>query len=228
MIKLSDYTSARVSLGITGNSLPTRPLLEFRLAHARARDAVHVPLDSSSLLAEMRNARVLHSNAKDRDEYLRRPDKGRRLNAESVETVKGSESSSVAVVVADGLSALAVHRHAVALLEKLSLDAYPVWIVQQGRVAIGDHIGSLLGAELSIVLIGERPGLSTPDSLGVYLTWNPDLARTDAERNCISNIHEQGLSYEVAAHKLLFLMSEIRRRKLSGVPLKETAAQLLG
>jgi ethanolamine ammonia-lyase small subunit len=228
LIKLSDYTSARVSLGITGNSLPTRPLLEFRLAHARARDAVHVPLDSSSLLAEMRNARVLHSNAKDRDEYLRRPDKGRRLNAESVETVKGSESSSVAVVVADGLSALAVHRHAVALLEKLSLDAYPVWIVQQGRVAIGDHIGSLLGAELSIVLIGERPGLSTPDSLGVYLTWNPDLARTDAERNCISNIHEQGLSYEVAAHKLLFLMSEIRRRKLSGVPLKETAAQLLG
>lgn len=215
-------------MGITGNSLPTRPLLEFRLAHARARDAVHVPLDSSSLLAEMRNARVLHSNAKDRDEYLRRPDKGRRLNAESVETVKGSESSSVAVVVADGLSALAVHRHAVALLEKLSLDAYPVWIVQQGRVAIGDHIGSLLGAELSIVLIGERPGLSTPDSLGVYLTWNPDLARTDAERNCISNIHEQGLSYEVAAHKLLFLMSEIRRRKLSGVPLKETAAQLLG
>jgi ethanolamine ammonia-lyase small subunit len=214
-------------LGITGDSLPTQPMLEFRLAHARARDAVHVPLDTSSLLMEMRNARLLHSNAKDRDEYLRRPDKGRRLNAESVEIVKCSESCSVAVVVADGLSALAVHRHAVALLGKLSLDAYPIWIVQQGRVAIGDHIGSLLGAELSIVLIGERPGLSTPDSLGVYLTWNPGLARTDAERNCISNIHEQGLSYEAAAHKLLFLMREIQRRKLSGVPLKETAAQLL-
>jgi ethanolamine ammonia-lyase small subunit len=214
-------------LGITGDSLPTQPLLEFRLAHARARDAVHVPLDTPSLLLEMGNARLLHSNVKDRDEYLRRPDKGRRLNSESVEIVKRSESCSVAVVVADGLSALAVHRHAAALLEKLSLDAYPVWIVQQGRVAIGDHIGSLLSAELSIVLIGERPGLSTPDSLGVYLTWNPGLARTDAERNCISNIHEQGLSYEVAAHKLLFLMGEIRRRKLSGVPLKETAAQLL-
>jgi ethanolamine ammonia-lyase small subunit len=227
LIKLSDYTSARVSLGVTGVSLPTQPLLEFRLAHARARDAVHVPLDTPSILLEMRNARLLHSNAKDRDEYLRRPDKGRRLNAESVETVKGSESCSVAVVVADGLSALAVHRHAVALLEKLSLDAHPVWIVQQGRVAIGDHIGSLLDAELSIVLIGERPGLSTPDSLGVYLTWNPRLERTDAERNCISNIHEQGLSYEVAAHKLLFLMGEIQRRKLSGVLLKETAAQLL-
>jgi ethanolamine ammonia-lyase small subunit len=227
LIKLSDYTSARVSLGITGDSLPTQPLLEFRLAHARARDAVHVPLDTPSLLLEMGNARLLHSNVKDRDEYLRRPDKGRRLNSESVEIVKRSESCSVAVVVADGLSALAVHRHAAALLEKLSLDAYPVWIVQQGRVAIGDHIGSLLGAELSIVLIGERPGLSTPDSLGVYLTWNPGLARTDAERNCISNIHEQGLSYEAAAHKLLFLMGEIKRRKLSGVPLKETAAQLL-
>jgi ethanolamine ammonia-lyase small subunit len=228
LIKLSDYTSARVSLGVTGDSLPTQPMLEFRLAHARARDAVHIPLDTPSLLMEMRNARLLHSNAKDRDEYLRRPDKGRRLNSESVEIVKRSESCSVAVVVADGLSALAVHRHAVALLEKLRLDAYPIWLVQQGRVAIGDHIGSLLGAELSIVLIGERPGLSTPDSLGVYLTWNPGLARTDAERNCISNIHEQGLSYEAAAHKLLFLMGEIRRRKLSGVPLKETAAQLLG
>jgi ethanolamine ammonia-lyase small subunit len=227
LIKLSDYTSARVSLGVTGDSLPTQPMLEFRLAHARARDAVHVPLDTPSLLLEMKNARLLHSNAKDRDEYLRRPDKGRRLNSESVEIVKRSESCSVAVVVADGLSALALHRHAVALLEKLSLDAYPIWIVQQGRVAIGDHIGSLLDAELSIVLIGERPGLSTPDSLGVYLTWNPGLERTDAERNCISNIHEQGLSYEAAAHKLLFLMGEIRRRKLSGVPLKETAAQLL-
>jgi ethanolamine ammonia-lyase small subunit len=170
----------------------------------------------------------LHSSAKDREEYLRRPDKGRKLNsASAAEVAEFSGTCPIAVVVADGLSALAVHRHAVALLERLSLDAYPIWIVQQGRVAIGDHVGSLLGAELSIVLIGERPGLSTPDSLGVYLTWNPDLARTDAERNCVSNIHEQGLSYELAAHKLVFLMSEIQRRKLSGVPLKETAAQML-
>ncbi len=233
MHKLSDYTPARVSLGLAGDSLPTQPLLEFRLAHARARDAVHFPLDSSSLLLEMaeRNwkGHILHSEAKDRDDYLRRPDRGRRLNAESMAKVAGFAGlRQVAVVVADGLSALAVHRHALALLEKLSLEAYPIWIVEQGRVAVGDHIGWLLGAELSIVLIGERPGLSTPDSLGVYLTWNPDLARTDAERNCVSNIHERGLPYDLAAHKLLFLLSEMRRRKLSGVPLKEMAGRLRG
>lgn len=207
--------------------MPTQALLDFRLAHARARDAVHFPLDCSSLLAELKDAQVLHSNAKDRVEYLRRPDKGRRLNSESAEIVQRSQKCSLAVVVADGLSALAVHRHAAALLQKLNLDAYPILIVQQGRVAIGDHIGSLLCADLSIVLIGERPGLSTPDSLGVYLTWKPGLTRTDAERNCVSNIHEQGLSYEAAAHKLLFLISEMQRRKLSGVQLKENAGLLL-
>jgi ethanolamine ammonia-lyase small subunit len=215
-------------LGITGDSLPTQPMLEFRLAHARARDAVHVPLDTSALLSEMPSGRLLHSNAKDRYEYLRRPDKGRALNAESAAQVaEFSGACPTAVVVADGLSALAIHRHAAALLEKLRLDEYPVWIVQQGRVAIGDHIGSLLGADLSIVLIGERPGLSTPDSLGVYLTWQPNLTRTDAERNCVSNIHEQGLSYEIGAHKILFLINEMRSRKLSGVQLKETAGLLL-
>lgn len=231
MTRLTDYTSARVSLGLTGDSLPTQPLLHFRLAHARARDAVHFPLDGHSLLAEMaqRSWRgcLLHSQVKDREEYLRRPDKGRRLNAESADAVSRSEACAVAVVVADGLSPLAVHRHAVALLEKLDLSDHPIWIVQQGRVAIGDHIGSLARADLSIVLIGERPGLSTPDSLGVYLTWNPDLQRTDAERNCISNIHAQGLSYEAAAHKLMFLLNEMRRRKLSGVQLKETTGVLL-
>jgi ethanolamine ammonia-lyase small subunit len=215
-------------LGITGDSLPTQPLLDFRLAHARARDAVHVPLDTPSLLSEMPNARLLHSNAKDRNEYLRRPDKGRALNAESAAQVaEFSAACPTAVVVADGLSAPAIHRHAAALLEKLRLESHPVWIVQQGRVAIGDHIGSLLGADLSVVLIGERPGLTTPDSLGVYLTWQPNLTRTDAERNCVSNIHEQGLSYEIAAHKILFLINEMRSRKLSGVQLKETAGLLL-
>jgi len=222
-------------LGLTGDSLPTQPLLDFRLAHARARDAVHFPLDSSSLTAEMTqrgwSARILHSQARDREEYLRRPDKGRRLNSGSAaEVAQFSGCGPVTIVVADGLSALAVHRHAVGLLEKLGSfpeEARPIWIVQQGRVAIGDQIGSLTGADLSIVLIGERPGLSTPDSLGVYLTWNPDLARTDAERNCVSNIHAQGLSYEVAVHKLLFLVGEIRRRQLSGVQVKETASLLL-
>jgi ethanolamine ammonia-lyase small subunit len=204
-------------------------MLEFRLAHARARDAVHVPLDTSSMLAAIPNGRLLHSNAKDRDEYLRRPDLGRRLSAESVtQLAEFSGVCPLAVVVADGLSALAVHRHAAALLDALNLGAQPVWLVQQGRVAIGDHIGSLLAADLSIVLVGERPGLTTPDSLGVYLTWQPNLTRTDAERNCVSNIHEQGLSYEIAAHKIRFLMSEMRSRKLSGVHLKETAPKRNG
>ncbi len=135
-------------------------------------------------------------------------------------------------MIADGLSALAVHRHAAALLETVlaGLDwrVAPVVIVEQGRVAIGDEIGELLGAKLAVVLIGERPGLSSPDSLGVYLTWQPKPGRTDAERNCISNIRAEGLSYAAAAHKLRFLMNEARRRKLSGVQLKEEARLLPG
>ncbi len=141
--------------------------------------------------------------------------------------------ASLALIVADGLSALAVHRHAVPLLEELfktgisHQDAGVIWIVHQGRVAIGDHIGGLLGADLSIVLIGERPGLSTPDSLGIYLTWKPRLGRTDSERNCISNIHSEGLSYRLAAYKLAFLMNEARSRGLSGVSLKDTSAKMI-
>jgi len=233
MKKLTDFTSARVSLGLTGDSLPTAPLLNFRLAHARARDAVQFPLDSASLVQEMaeRNwsARVLHSAARTRNEYLGRPDQGRRLDdASCAELSKSNMPQPVVFIVADGLSALAVHRHAIPLLERVlpREETSPIWIVQQARVAIGDHIGALLGAELSVVLIGERPGLSTPDSLGVYLTWQPNLNRTDAERNCISNIHSQGLSYDIAAQKLLFLASEARRRKLTGIALKETLQAL--
>jgi len=130
--------------------------------------------------------------------------------------------------VADGLSALAVHRHAIPLLKEIAPEkTLPIFVVQQGRVAIGDHIGELLKAELSIVILGERPGLTTPDSLGIYITWMPHVGRTDAERNCISNIHDQGLSYAEAAHKLAFLTHEARTRKLTGVALKETAGKLL-
>ena len=239
MNKLSDFTSARVGLGCVGDSLPLTALLDFRLAQARARDAVHLPLDSLSLAQEMADlgwhARLVHSRARNRQEYLQRPDEGRLLDENSITEVSSAEPCPLAFVVADGLSASAVHRHAIPLL-KLVLRALeivpdrrnPVWITHQGRVALGDHIGELLGTDLAIVLIGERPGLSTPDSLGAYLTWQPRLGCRDSARNCISNIHDQGLSYEEAAHKLLFLIKESRQRKLSGVSLKEVAGKPSG
>jgi ethanolamine ammonia-lyase small subunit len=234
MTKLSDYTPARVGLGITGESLPTAALLEFRLAHARARDAVHFPLNAQSLAAEMAQcgwpARVLRSAAANRDEYLRRPDKGRCLSEASAAEVAGHKGShAIAIILADGLSALAVHRHAIPLLKEVApSEERSFWIVQQGRVAIGDPIGELLQAELTIVIIGERPGLSTPDSLGIYVTWAPRVGRSDAERNCISNIHGLGLSYGQAAQRLAFLVSEARTRQLTGIGLKESSGVLAG
>jgi len=232
-MKLTDYTNARVGLGITGESLPTTAQLNFRLAHAQARDAVHFPLNAAALANEMSHcswkATVLQSAAENRAEYLRNPDKGRRLSHASAAAVRQQVASgSTAIIVADGLSALAVHRHAVPLLKEISFDTnHSFWIVQQGRVAIGDQIGELVKADLAIVILGERPGLSTPDSLGIYVTWAPHVGRNDAERNCISNIHGHGLSYAEAAHKLAFLVNEARKRKLTGVTLKETAGNLL-
>jgi ethanolamine ammonia-lyase small subunit len=232
MTRLRDFTPARVELGRAGASLPTRTLLEFQLAHAKARDAVCLPLAANSLAVELKQKGIdsisLASAARDRDEYLKRPDLGRRLSDDSRERLVPLRAEFDAVfVIADGLSALAVHRHAVPLLDLLlrNLDWHlaPMVIVEQARVAIGDDIGELLGARMAVVLIGERPGLSSPDSLGAYLTWRPRPGRTDAERNCISNIRAEGLSYAAAAHKLLFLMNESRRLKLSGVGLKEDA-----
>ena len=231
-MRLRDYTPARVELGRAGASLPTRAWLEFQLAHARARDAVHLPLAVNSLVLELKQKGIesitLASAARDRDEYLKRPDLGRRLSDGSRERLSGLRGDyDAAFVIADGLSALAVHRHAAAMLDLLlgNLDwrIAPVAIVEQGRVAIGDEIGEMLGARMAVVLIGERPGLSSPDSLGAYLTWQPRAGRTDAERNCVSNIRADGLSYAAAGHKLLFLMNESRRLKLSGVRLKEDA-----
>jgi ethanolamine ammonia-lyase small subunit len=236
MKRLGDYTPARVSLGLTGQSVPTKPQLDLRLAHARARDAVHFPLDAHSLLADMAAhhwpAFPVHSAARHREEYLRRPDLGRRLDTASTQRLLSAFPVRIAIVVGDGLSALAIHRHAVPLLERLLPNLEPeeigsIVIAEQARVALADCIGELLKAELSMILIGERPGLSAPDSLGAYLTWQPKVGRSDAERNCVSNIHSQGLTYDQAAHKLAFLITESRRRKLSGVPLKETAGNLL-
>src|SRR5580704_13959973 len=233
MRRLGDFTPARVELGRAGGSLPTRALLDFQLAHAKARDAVHLPLAVNSLVLELKQKGIspitLASAARDRGEYLKRPDLGRRLNDDSRERLAAVRAEYDAVfVIADGLSALAVQRHAVPLLELLLRDLdwsiAPVAIVEQGRVAIGDEIGDLLGARMAVVLIGERPGLSSPDSLGVYVTWQPRPGLTDATRNCISNIRAKGLSYTAAAHKLLFLMNESRRLKLSGVRLKENAS----
>jgi ethanolamine ammonia-lyase small subunit len=223
---LRSFTPARVALGRSGHSLPTAELLRFQLDHARARDAVYETLDPNSLGVPHV---LLRSAAPDRSTYLRRPDLGRALSPESRGLLARGDFDA-AIVIADGLSATAVHRHAVplldALLPRLAKEEWrlaPLSVVLQGRVAIGDEIGERLGAKQVVVLIGERPGLTSPDSLGIYLTWDPRPGRTDAERNCISNVRTEGIAYVLAAHKLHFLMSEARRRKLSGVGLKEEA-----
>jgi ethanolamine ammonia-lyase small subunit len=216
-----------VGLGRTGHSLLTADLLRFQMDHARARDAVWEQLDPPSLgLPHI----LLRSAAGNRWTYLRRPDLGRMLSEESRGRLeKGSYDA--AIVLADGLSAAAVQRHAVPLLQELlprladsGWRLAPLTVVLQARVAIGDEIGERLGARMVAVLIGERPGLSSPDSLGVYLTWDPRPGRTDAERNCISNIRTEGASYPAAAHKLEFLMRAARGHKLTGVALKEDMA----
>jgi ethanolamine ammonia-lyase small subunit len=225
-VDLRSFTPARVALGLTGHSLPTGELLRFQLDHARARDAVHRPLDPTSLgIPHL----LLRSTAPDRTTYLRRPDLGRKLSAESRALLHKGDYDA-AIVIADGLSAPAAHHHAVALVKSLTPRLHeedwrlaPLSVVLQGRVAVGDEIGLFLGARQVVVLIGERPGLTSPDSLGIYLTWDPRPGRTDAERNCISNVRTEGISHAMAAHKLHFLMSEARARKLSGVGLKEDA-----
>ncbi len=243
--QLRQFTDARIALGRTGASLPTQPHLAFQLAHAQARDAVHQALDVSQLLQDMATAGlagpcVLHSEVADRLEYLQRPDLGRRLDAPSRERLKAmalvqGSGWDIAVVIADGLSSLAVAQNAVPLLTALrrlladEVSISPPVIVEQGRVAIGDEIGELLGARLVLLLIGERPGLSSPDSMGAYLTWAPRVGLTDASRNCISNIRPAGLRWDEAAAKVHYLLTEMRARQLSGVGLKdETIAAAVG
>ena len=231
---LTGLTPARIALGRAGPALPTREVLALSLAHAQARDAVHAPFEGEAVAAGLRalgHATLqVASAAPDRATYLRRPDLGRKLSAASRAVLEGAEAreSDLVLVVADGLSSAAVHAHAVPLVAALApyVDRAgwrlgPVVIATQARVALGDEIGEILGASIVALLVGERPGLSSPDSLGVYLTHGPAPGRTDAERNCISNIRAEGLSYDEAAFKLAWHVAEARRLGLTGVALKD-------
>lgn len=231
---LQQYTNARIALGRTGHAVPLQQVLDFKLAHAFARDAVHSELDKPHLtkgLEELCPKHYwLHSKAEDRTTYLQRPDLGRRLQANSSQqlAVAATNPVDISIVIVDGLSATAINQHAISFLQiilpKLQAKQWtlaPITVVQQGRVAIGDEIGMLLQAKLSIVLIGERPGLSSPDSMGAYITYQPTIGNTDERRNCISNIRPEGLQLENAANTLLYLVSEALRLQLSGVGLKD-------
>lgn len=226
--RLRTATRARIGLGGIGDAPPLRAVLDFQMAHALARDAVHAPLDLDALEAALQPHPVLRaaSLAPDRATYLRRPDLGRRLHAMD-DTAPGP--CDIAFVLADGLSATAVQRHAAPVLHAClarlrGWRIAPAVIATQARVALGDEIGERLGARLVAVLIGERPGLSVPDSLGIYLTHAPRPGRRDSERNCISNIHTSGgLTPELAAAKLAWLMREALLRKLTGTGLKDDA-----
>ena len=228
---LRRFTPARVALGRAGNGLPTAAHLDFQAAHAAARDAVHAELDVAALRGALSalgiDSVVVRSEATDRHTYLLRPDLGRRL-LPADRLLLTPRPGGFAFVVCDGLSATAVARHAAAVLAIMvpallaqGLTVPPVVVAQQGRVALGDDIGEALGAEAVAVLIGERPGLSAADSLGIYLTWQPRRGRTDAERNCISNIRPEGFPPASAADKLLWLIGTMRRLRLTGVGLKD-------
>lgn len=240
---LKDYTDARIGLGRSGVSIPTSHSLAFQLAHAQAQDAVHLPLDVENIVEQLfindidkeTSPILLHSQAINRTTYLQRPDLGRRLDKNSSEILKKVKANDntfydLSIVIVDGLSSLAIKENAINFIKKLMTalkedkqkwNLSPFSIVQQGRVAVGDEVGELLKAKISIVLIGERPGLSSPDSLGLYLTWNPKVGLSDASRNCISNIRSEGLSYEEAVKKTMYLLKESRRLELSGVNLKD-------
>ena len=236
---LRQFTAARIALGRAGTSLPTKAQLDFQFAHARARDAVHLAFNHQHLAQQFQahglSSLLVHSAADNRDMYLQRPDLGRRLNGASQQLLQEysalqAEPVDLAIVVADGLSALAIEHHALPMvleIEQLCREAgwsmSPVILAEQSRVALADEVGELLQAKMVVILIGERPGLSSPDSLGLYFTWAPKVGLNDAYRNCISNVRLEGLSYQMAAHRLGYLMHEAYRRQLSGVNLKDEA-----
>ena len=238
--RLARLTPARIGLGRAGAGLPTREVLKFGLAHAQARDAVHTPMDAGAVAGAVGAlgfpTLAVTSGAPDRATYLRRPDCGRRLSPESLKALSeaAQEPVNLALVVADGLSARAVHEGAAVMLaafrphaERAGWHFAPVVIATQARVALGDAVGAALKARAVVMLIGERPGLSSPDSLGLYLTFAPKPGRTDAERNCISNVRPAGLGFDLAAFKLNWLLTQAFARGLSGVNLKDESDRLI-
>lgn len=236
---LRALSPARIGLGQSGSSLPTEASLDFAWAHAAARDAVFIPLDTQAIADKLQGVfptqLIVHSQAADRETYLKRPDLGRLLeeaSANALETWKGNPAYNLSIVLCDGLSPQAVQEHAqpflaelLPLLEPSKLNYAPLCLATQGRVALGDAIATALSSELVLVLIGERPGLSTPHSMGAYLTYAPYLGITDNHRNCLSNIHETGLTYRAAAKSCAYLIQQARQLKLTGVDLKNNSAQ---
>lgn len=232
--QLKSFTRARIAIGRVGSSLPTKEVLDFGLSHAMARDAVHLPLDVDVLQVDIQaqgfSTIRVKSMAADRATYLLRPDWGRRLSEQSLTALtqhKPAKPIDFLIVVGDGLSSLAVARHVMPLLAEMRHHIPSDWhtghvvIASQARVAIGDEIGQALNARMVAMLIGERPGLSSPDSLGIYLTYNPKLGLSDADRNCISNVRPEGLQYAAAVKKLMWLAKEAMRLKVTGVALKD-------
>ncbi|WPP50678.1 ethanolamine ammonia-lyase subunit EutC [Catalinimonas niigatensis] len=231
--ELRRHTSARIALGRAGSSMTTHELLNFQQAHALARDAVHTPLNEALVSNALRDLNLpfilLQTKATDRQSYLLRPDWGKILAEESAKAISETQSEfDIALIVADGLSAQAIHQHIASLfglliqkLLALNFSLAPVAIVRNGRVAVSDEIGQALKSKVAIIFIGERPGLSSPDSLGVYLTYAPSKGNTDEKRNCISNIRPEGMPYVMAAEKITYLIQEAMRRQISGVTLKD-------
>ena len=234
---LREFTAARIALGRTGVSEPLHQSLQFKLAHAHARDAVFSELKSTEVATAIINEISLpvlqvQSQVSNRPEYLQRPDLGRKLHESAVKHLKDlpAVTPDMVIILADGLSAPAINQHAVPVLQQLvpalqkaGFTLAPIILVEYGRVAISDEIGYLLGAKLALILIGERPGLSSPDSMGAYFTFNPKPNLTDESRNCLSNIRPAGLAYQAAADKLFYLVQEAFRLQLSGVLLKDNS-----
>jgi ethanolamine ammonia-lyase small subunit len=240
---LKVYTEARIALGHTGGAIPLAEVLRFRLAHAQAKDAVYSQLDYPHLQQGLDQLGLpyfsLHSQADTRARYLQRPDWGRKLapDARARLLAEQSQESDLALVLADGLSATAINLHAIPVLKRLvpglqeaGFQLAPLCLVSQARVAIGDEIGQCLGAKMVLLLIGERPGLSSPYSMGAYLTYAPSPGLTDERRNCVSNIRPEGLPYAGAVQKIRYLIQEALRLRLSGVDLKDNGEEghLLG
>jgi ethanolamine ammonia-lyase small subunit len=231
---LRTFTNARIALGRTGHAMPLDAVLQLKLAHAHARDAVYSQLATADLINELQSLTgeimVVESMISSRSQYLKRPDLGRILNDKSIEKIAALniEHKGISIVIADGLSAKAINKHALPVLKHLVPLLYksghkilPVCLATQARVALGDHVGSILKADLTLMLIGERPGLTSPESMSAYITYQPMQGRTDECRNCISNIRPEGLQYDQAAEKIIYLVQQSLRLQLSGTMLKD-------